>query len=76
MTGFLLELVLELLAEGCFALIRRHVRNKFFRGVLYVLTVLVIICAAMSVVLFVFAAGAVLLEYVLDILAEFLNKVS
>ena len=39
---FIFELILELVSEGLFALIRKYVQNKFLRGVLYVVTVLVI----------------------------------
>lgn len=39
---FFFELFLELFADGLFALIRKYVQNKLLRGVLYVVSVLVI----------------------------------
>ena len=40
MLEFVFELVLELLLDGIFALIKKHVKNRFLRLVLYVLTLL------------------------------------
>ena len=53
---FVFELILELIQEYCFHLIRRYVKNPFLRGVLYVLTVLLVVAIAFGIVV-----GAILL---------------
>ena len=76
MLELIFELILELLAEGAFALVRRYVKNKFLRGVLYVLVVLVIAGVALGVGILAFAVCAAMLDTVLDILAKFLSKLN
>lgn len=62
------EVILELLQEYIFSLIKKHVKCKFLRGVLYVLTVLAIIALAMIPVVLFFALIFWLLETALWIL--------
>lgn len=50
MLEFVVELILDLIQEGCFYLIRKYVKSKFLRGILYVLTVLLIVLLAFGIV--------------------------
>lgn len=70
------ELILELFTEGLFALIRRFVKNRFLRGVLYVLAVLLVVALAFGVIVGFFALGAWAVETVLDIFSGFLDKLN
>lgn len=47
---FLLELILDLLEEGCFYLIRKYVKNRILRGILYALTVIALIALAFGAI--------------------------
>lgn len=50
MLEFVVELILDLIQEGCFYLIRKYEKSKFLRGILYVLTVLLIVLLAFGIV--------------------------
>lgn len=47
---FAVELILDLIQEGCFRLIRKYVKSKFLRGILYVLSVLLVVLLAFGIV--------------------------
>lgn len=65
---FIFEALLELLQEGCFRLIRKHVRSKFLRGVLYVLTVLAVVAIWLAAVIGVIWLGCQAVLWILDCL--------
>lgn len=48
---FFFELFLELFADGLFALIRKYVKNKFLRAILYCLTVAVLVAIAAGAII-------------------------
>ena len=73
MLEFLGDLLLDLFQEYCFHLIKKHVKNRFLRGVLYVLTVLLTVEIAFAVVIGVIAMILTLLGEGLDAMESFLN---
>lgn len=66
MLDFLLELFLELIQEGCFHLIRRYVRCRILRGILYVLTVVAVLTLGFAIVIGVFWLGCQAILMILD----------
>lgn len=75
-TELFFEFVLELFTEGLFALIRKFVKNRFLRGVLYVLAVVLVVAVAFGVLIGLFALGARVIESVLAFLATLLDKLN
>lgn len=75
-TELFFEFVLELFTEGLFALIRKFVKNRFLRGVLYVLAVVLVVAVAFGVLIGLFALGAWVIESVLAFLATLLDKLN
>ena len=51
MLEFIFELVLELLLDGIFALIKKYVKNRLLRVVLYVLTLLAFVVIIIGAVI-------------------------
>lgn len=73
MLEFIGDLLLDLLQEYCFHLIKKHVRNRFLRGVLYVLTVVLTVLLAFAVVAGVIALVLTLIGEGLDAMQSFLT---
>lgn len=73
MLEFIGDMLLDLLQEYCFHLIKKHVRNRYLRGVLYVLTVVLTVAIAFAVVIGVIALILTLLGKGLDAMESFLN---
>ena len=69
---FAFEAVLELIQEGCFHLIRKYVKSKFLRGVLYVLTVLLVLAVAFALVIGVIWLGCQAVLWLLDSIGKIL----
>lgn len=63
---FLFDLILDLIEEGCFYLIRKYVKNRFLRGVLYVLTVIAIIALAFALIIGAVYLGCEAVIWILD----------
>ena len=62
------EIILEFLQNLCFHRIRKHVRSPFLRGMLYVLTVLVLTALFLTIVTAPFWGGYLVIVWVLDLL--------
>ena len=58
MLEFVFELVLELLLDGIFALIKKYVKNRFLRVVLYALTLLAFVGILIGTVILVLNIAA------------------
>lgn len=73
MIEFILECILDLIQEVCFCWIRRHVKSKFLRGVLYILVVAVITAIALGIVLGAVLLGFQLVIWLLDLFGSLLS---
>lgn len=73
MLEFIGDLLLDLFQEYCFHRIKKHVKNRFVRGVLYVLTVVLTALVAFAVVIGVIALILTLLGEGLDAMENLLN---
>ena len=67
MLEFVFELVLELLLDGIFALIKKHVKNRFLRVVLYVLTLLAFVGIIIGAVILVLNMAAAVFRALIGI---------
>lgn len=68
------ELILELFTEGLFALIRKYVKSRFLRGVLYVLAVVLVTALALGMFIGLLALGAWIIETALELFTALLEK--
>ena len=73
MLEFIGDLLLDLFQEVCFHLIKKHVKSRFLRGVLYVLTVLLTVVLAFALVAGVIALLMSLLEGAVDAIESLLT---
>lgn len=73
MLEFIGDLLLDLFQEYCFHLIKKHVENRFLRGVLYVLTVVLTVVLAFAVVAGVIALILTLIGEGLDAMESLLT---
>ena len=67
MLEFVFELVLELLLDGIFALIKKYVKNGFLRVVLYALTLLAFVGILIGTVILVLNIAAAVFKALIGI---------